>query len=201
MTREEFRKAIAQLESSNGRNTNHPMVNHGVNKGTKAIGTYALMPATVDELTKKKSDLAFLASMSPEQKTRYLIQHPETQDILFNQMYDHLDSRYRGNPRMMAEAYNAGMYLPVAKMTPSRLESSDYVNKFDKLTNKLSGNNIAQANIMPETQKIVKNTPQNLPTNDVASLESIINDPNNPFNQPDEMEDELLKKQGMLGYL
>ncbi len=203
MTEEEFLKIIRQIESSGGKNINHPMVHHGVNKGTKAIGEYALMPATVDELVKRKVEYQNLASMTPEQKQQYLEKNPQLQRKLAGFMYEHLKDRYNNNPIQMAAAYNQGMYLPPERLSPERTDKMDYVNKFKRLAQKISGNDIEQANIVPETQKIAKNIPNELPTIDVASLESILNDPNNPFNQMDEDEDsdELLKKQGMLGYL
>ena len=186
MTKEEFLSAIAKIESNNGRNINHPMVNTGINKGTHAIGTYALMPATVDELIKKRSEYSDLGTMTPDQKQQYLLAHPEAQQALAGQMYEHLSNRYNADPQKMAYAYNHGMYLPNSRMTPEKLAADNYTNKFNKLTGKLASNTTEQAKIMPEVEENLKKSSKNLPTIDVASLESILNDPRNPFNQTDE---------------
>lgn len=44
---------IAQLESSNGKFRNHPVVNSGIQRGTRAISSYGLMPNTVYEMAQK----------------------------------------------------------------------------------------------------------------------------------------------------
>lgn len=193
MDKQQFLKLIAQLESNNGRNTNHPIVNYGVNKGTHAIGKYALMPATADELV-KNNDPNGLKSLTPEQKYQYFQQHPEIQEDLAGKMYEHLSNRYHGDPQKMALGYNAGMYLPEASITPAKLESSPYVNKFNNLRAKLGDKSDTIANNMPEIQNNLKKDTKNLPTiGRDLSLEDILTDPNNPFlAQNDEDEENYL---------
>lgn len=47
---------IAQLESSSGKFRNHPVVNSGVQKGTRAVSSYGLMPRTLYDLAQKNPD-------------------------------------------------------------------------------------------------------------------------------------------------
>lgn len=196
--KDQWLKLIAQLESSNGQNTNHPMVEHGVNKGTHAIGTYALMPATVDELIKRDPAQAPLMAMNPDQKQAYLMAHPEVQKQLAGKMYDKLNESTGGDPAKMAYKYNHGMYLPDDRLGQDVLNNDDYTNKFTRLSQKVSGEPITTASITPEGKEYLKKSGQKLPTIDVASLDSIINDPANPFNKED---DEETEKDSRYSYL
>ena len=45
-----FLKTIQMIESSGGKNFNHPEIESGIHEGHRAIGNYGLMPNTVQEI-------------------------------------------------------------------------------------------------------------------------------------------------------
>jgi antitoxin component of RelBE/YafQ-DinJ toxin-antitoxin module len=54
MDKETFKRLISYLESSSGKQTDHPMVTSGIQKNTKAIGEYGLMPNTAIQMAKER---------------------------------------------------------------------------------------------------------------------------------------------------
>jgi hypothetical protein len=55
--RKHLLESIKFVESSGGKNLNHPWIQSGPHAGTRAIGSYAFMPATVKELVSKSGKL------------------------------------------------------------------------------------------------------------------------------------------------
>lgn len=188
MTREEFLKAIGQIESSGGKNTNHPTLKTGMHAGSSAIGKYALMPLTVDELVKNDPDLKYLAAMDEGSKRHTLENNQQLQDYLANAYYDKA-AKNSNNDQEIAYKWLHGYN---SHPTEEKLLNDQYTNKFKNLTSKLSNNNIQAANIMPNNENNLKKDAKILPTSTVASLEDILNDPNNPFNSVDDDQDEEL---------
>jgi len=43
-------QALAMIESSGGRNLDHPVVEHGLNRGTRAGGAFGMMPKTAKDI-------------------------------------------------------------------------------------------------------------------------------------------------------
>lgn len=73
---QDFLNKIAYLESSSGRNTNHPLVTSGLNAGTNAVGNYGLMPLTAQDLD-KNTGVNQLQDMEPGDVQEKLKQDPE----------------------------------------------------------------------------------------------------------------------------
>lgn len=126
MQRDDFLKAISQIESSGGKNTNHPISNAPLQAGQKAIGQYGLMPNTVDEMM-KRSGTRGPASVMPGS--------PAEQQIA-NQLADRVLNRFQ-DPDMAAYAWHSGHNL-----TPEQVQQRDYLNdpyvqKFQKIRKSL----------------------------------------------------------------
>lgn len=198
MTREErenILQILKQIESGGGRNFNHPTITHGVNKGMNAIGNWGLTPTTVDDLIKRSPEYAYLGKMDPLGKKKYLESNPDIEKALAEQLVDQVAQRQGNDPRKIAYAWNHGTYLNPNRITPEILEKDDYTNKFTRLSQKLGGNNTLPLNNQENNEKILRKPANILPTiGRITTLEDIVNDPNNPFNQPDESEDEDLSK-------
>lgn len=189
MTNDEILKFLAQIESNGGKNFNHQMVNHGINKGTRAIGTYGLMPATVDTIVKNRPEYRNLAAMSPIVKKQYIESHPEIEKILANQLVTNVSNRVGNDPEKIAYAWNHGTNLNPNNITPELLQNDQYTNKFNMLRGKLGNNSSDLAKNIPQNEELLKKDTKNLPTiGRTVSLNDIINDPNNPYNQEDDEE-------------
>src|ERR1700690_2172704 len=50
---QDFLNKIAYLESSSGKNTNHPVMQSGPHIGTHAVGNYGLMPLTAQDIDRQ----------------------------------------------------------------------------------------------------------------------------------------------------
>jgi len=191
MTKEQFLKIISKIESDEGRNTNHPMMKSGIHKGHQAIGKYALMPNTIDELIKRRVEYDFLKQMDPKRKAQYLAENPKVEADLANSMYNHLNTRMKGDPAKMAYAYNHGMYLNPDKINQETLKKDDYTNKYNKLAQLIGEKPVSLARNMQKSENNLQNTPKNLPTNSItpnilannSNLEDIMSDPSNPLNK------------------
>lgn len=137
----DFLKTISGVESNFGKNTNHPVMKTGMHKGQSAIGKYALMPNTVDDIVKnipaqQSEQYKQLLSMSPLAKKQYLEQNEPVQDELAKQLANRLVTRFK-NPTKAAYAWNQGQYLDPNTITPERLANADYVRKFNNIRKKL----------------------------------------------------------------
>jgi uncharacterized protein (UPF0147 family) len=182
MTREEFLQIIGQIESSGGKNTNHPVLKTGMHKGSSAIGKYALMPLTINELVKNNPQLQYLAQMDEARKRATLENNQALQDQLAGMYYD----KAAKNSNSDQEAAYKWLHGYNSRPTEQNLQNDEYTNKFNRLTQKLGNNTTVAANNMPKNENNLQNSVKNLPTNNIASLEDILNDPNNPFNEDDE---------------
>lgn len=116
--KEKFKRITKMIESSGGRNINHVPVDNETHKGDSAIGDYALMPETINELVKSrpvdidKEEQRRLLQMSGPEKKEYLVkQKPEYQEKLVDAMIDKLAENYGGDELKMNYAYEHGHNL------------------------------------------------------------------------------------------
>jgi hypothetical protein len=219
MTRDELLQILSQIESSGGQNFNHPTITHGPDQGTQAIGRYGLTSATVDDTVNKNPALQsaygnILSPLDPMGKKQYLESHPDVEQNIAGTLADRLSQRYGGDENKVAYAWNHGSYLNPNKITPDVLAKDDYTNKFQKLKTKFADSGtpsasapvqqqfVAQQNAGGPQRKMASNdgTPSGAPK---MSLEDIINDPANPFNEKDDdsdqgSDDELTKLKASL---
>jgi hypothetical protein len=87
-------KAIKMVESSNGKNTNHEMLENGPHKGTNAIGSYGLMPMTVKEMVSKnkrlKEKYGDSLNLDNDAIHEYVKNKPGMEDELAGHYYDQI---------------------------------------------------------------------------------------------------------------
>lgn len=137
---ENFLEKIGFIESSSGRNIKHKLIKTGVQKGTRAIGTWGLMPNTVKELIERKKidksadnqDL-FLDSLDTPQLYSFISSNPQVEKKYAKQLAQYVLERAGGNAEKAAYMWNMGHNLSPNKITANELNSSDYVKKFRRL--------------------------------------------------------------------
>lgn len=141
----DFLKKIKQLESSGGKDTDHKLMTHGIQKGTRAIGDYGIMPNTALETLNRMrmsgtlpEQYRGLVGADPETMSQSLESDPE----LYNSVADFnakraLD-RTGGDEEKAAYMWNQGLNLDPTTITPEQLEKANYIQKFRKLQQKLN---------------------------------------------------------------
>lgn len=106
-----FLDAIKQVESSGGKNLNHPVIESGIHAGQSAIGSYGLMPNTIKEIKKR-----FPASVETN-----------NEDILARKLAEYIAKKTGNDKEAMAASWFYGHNLPPERL--EKLKSSSYVKK------------------------------------------------------------------------
>ena len=132
--RDNFLNAISQVESSGGQDTNHPVIQHGLQAGQQAMGSYGLLPNTVDELNNRAR---LNNTLTPEMvaATRdpaSVANNPALQQQYANQLADRVLNRFP-TPQMAAYAWNGGHNLTPAQVQQRDYMNDPYVQKFQKV--------------------------------------------------------------------
>jgi|ERR1035437_688300 hypothetical protein len=139
LSQEDFLKLISQLESSGGKNLNHPAIQNGLQAGTTAAGQYGLMPNTIQELVNRQRlsgqatpAMRDIASEPPEQMKADVESNPDME----NQLAGQLATKVLGNtqdPAMAAYAWHSGHNLQPQQIQQRDYMNDPYVQKFLKL--------------------------------------------------------------------
>jgi len=125
--RAHFLDAIKQIESSGGKNTEHPIIQGGIHAGQQAIGSYGLMPNTVQELANRAHTRAPASIDAPDIQQKYA-----------DQLADHVLNRFQ-DPSMAAYAWNQGHNLTPEQVKARNYEQHPYVQRFQKIYRSLGG--------------------------------------------------------------
>lgn len=132
---EDFLSKIAQLESSGGKNTEHKKSTYGVQKGDTAIGTYGLMPKTIDEIANRTQDpeLLKLKAMSEDEKRAYMAQNPEVEKQAAHALATFVLDKQGGDEQKAAYSWLYGHNMSPEKIEKRNYQKEPYVEKFNKL--------------------------------------------------------------------
>jgi len=139
----EFLKRISQLESSGGQNTDHPVVQSGIQEGEQAIGQYALMPNTVRELINRRRlqgneispELQNIHKMPSPDMKKYIEENPNIEDDLANQLATKVIQGQVGDEDRAAYSWKMGHNLTPDRITDEKLNTNPYVQKYRNLKN------------------------------------------------------------------
>lgn len=144
-----FLKTTSMIESSGGKNLDHPKVAHGLHAGDRAVGQWALMPKTVKEIAGRMADdseIAPYAQMNSKKISQKLSQNPHHEkqmaSFLANKLYD----KFGGDENKMAYAWNQGHNIEPKSFDTDRKDylNHDYVKKYNKYKNQdISSRSIA----------------------------------------------------------
>ena len=130
MSQEEFLNYIQQIESSGGKNLNHPVVQSGVNAGDHAVGRYGLMPNTIRDTVKRG---VASGTLPPEMNNIDPSQlRPSAEDQIAKALASRVLNKYH-DPAMAAYSWNQGTSLSPDQIKQRDFMNSDYVQKFNKL--------------------------------------------------------------------
>lgn len=132
---------ISQLESSGGKNIAHPTIETGLQEGQTAIGNYGLLPNTVREVLNSMKHRG--APIPPELQNTLpltdkglagkLIEKPELQNAVAGDLMSRVLNRSGGDEDKAAYMWNTGHNLDPNSITPEKLDTNPYVEKFRKL--------------------------------------------------------------------
>jgi hypothetical protein len=137
--RDRFLDIIAQIESSGGKNFNHPEMQSGIHKGSSAIGRYGLMPNTVKEVVKRAElsgaatdPMRQIASQDPQTMKSLLESDPQLEQQMAHQLAKRVLEKFE-DPEMAAFSWNQGTNLTPQQIAERNYQENDYVKKFRKL--------------------------------------------------------------------
>ena len=136
---DDFLDSIGQVESGGGENFNHKLITSGMHKGHRAIGTYGLMPNTVDEVIQRSKaspnydpDLDRVLDMDPVEKKQYIENNPNVEKKIARTLASYVLNRQGGDQEKAAYAWNQGHNLTPDKIASTDYKNSDYVKKFNE---------------------------------------------------------------------
>jgi hypothetical protein len=145
----DFLSKISQLESSGGKNTDHPEMESGIQAGTSAIGKYGLMPNTVKQLINHRrengtitSDLHDLDQMSPRDMKAHIEANPELEEDLAGGLAKQVLQRQQGDEDKAAYSWTMGHNLGPNdisddKMNDDSTKGGQYVDKFRRIKDQM----------------------------------------------------------------
>jgi len=146
MDKEKFLELIRQIESSGGKNVDHRTMASGLHKGQAAMGEYGIMPKTAEEFVNRRKmrgqfgpDEAIMAQLNPKELKEFLAQQDRVEQNLAGDIAEHVLRRSGGDEDKAAYMWNMGHNKKVSSIDDDSLEASNYVDKFRKLKNMLSG--------------------------------------------------------------
>jgi hypothetical protein len=128
---------IMQSESTGGANVNHQPVAHGPYKGQRAIGRWALLKPTVDDVVKRMAHKGIagpqhksLAHMNRDQIATTFAQSPDLELDIARNLATHVLHRQKGNEHMAAYAWLNGHNLHHEDIAASGYKNHPYVQKY-----------------------------------------------------------------------
>lgn len=122
--------AIAQVESSGGKNLNHSPTSNG----DVAYGKFALMPNTIHDTIKGHKDLnskyGKALALRGQQLHRFMQDNKGLEDIIADRHLAHIEHNFKGNPDAIGFAWNQGITgTKRAKNKSMDISSHPYVKK------------------------------------------------------------------------
>src|SRR5271165_423835 len=107
-----FLGTIRQIESSGGRDTDHPKIQTGIQAGTTAYGQYGLLPYTVQEIANRNvmrgdldPDMQALKNMPTENVNDFLSQNPDVEEGIATDLADRVLTNQGGNEEKAAYSW------------------------------------------------------------------------------------------------
>ena len=135
-----FLANIGQIESSGGKNTKHKTITSGPQKGQTAIGTYGLLPNTVDEIANRSSDpdIQALGNMEADEQKSYLESNPDMEQKVARELASHVLNKQGGNEEKAAYSWLYGHNLSPESVDERDYQDEPYVQKYKALAGNVS---------------------------------------------------------------
>lgn len=142
--RDLFLDTISQLESSGGKNFDHPEMQHGIHEGHQAIGRFGLMPNTIKEIVNRSAregqatePMRSLASEPPSEIKRTLEADPEMEKYFADQLAKKVLGKQKDQEKA-AYSWHQGHNLSPKQIDERDYTNSEYVKRFRKLRDRLN---------------------------------------------------------------
>lgn len=137
----DFLQKIEQLESSGGKNTEHPVITaDNLQQGTRAIGRYGLMPNTVQEIVNRRRlrgtvspEMLDVSKMNPDDMKRYIESNPGLESQLAGDLANKVITNQVGDEDKAAYSWINGSNLKPDDIQDEDLNNSNYVQKYRSL--------------------------------------------------------------------
>lgn len=140
-----FLNILSMIESSGGKNFNHPTIESGIHKGHQAAGTYGLMPNTVKEVVNRmQSEGMNLPSLNkvvggdPQQIKAAIEENPEDEQRLAEYLAKHVLTKQQGDEEKAAYSWFKGHNLSPERIEQEGYKDHDYVKKYNEFKNLMS---------------------------------------------------------------
>ena len=155
-----FLDKIGEIESHNGKYTNHRVMTSGIHQGMHAIGKWGLMPLTVQEISRGSADpsVKALAQRDPSEYNDIINNDPVLEKKIATELGSKVLARQGGDELKAAYAWNNGHNLSPEQIPDEKLLGSPYVHKYFQLAGQ-SGSpqkNLAQ---VPDSSMNPEQTP------------------------------------------
>ena len=124
---------IGHIESNSGKNTNHPVVKHGLNRGDRAGGQFGVMPITAKETVSKNPALKLkyghILNLSNKQITVFLNNNKKASSEIASSHWKRLKKIFPNDKLKRVYAWNCGITCAL-KASKQEVVESKYVKKF-----------------------------------------------------------------------
>jgi GNAT superfamily N-acetyltransferase len=131
-----FLHNVMQVETSGGKNLKHPEVKFGTQKGTTAVGRFALMPNTIKEIANRyrlqgnnHPEVSAIHKMPAHQVSNYVTKNPHVELELARSLARHVIGRH-GNNERAAYAWKYGHNLTPKRIDNQKLANDPYTKNF-----------------------------------------------------------------------
>jgi hypothetical protein len=147
---EEFLQDVAFLESTNGQNLDHKIMDSGLHAKTKASGQFGVMPNTARETATRLKNRDALLNLDPsfsgdpeveqlsdpsipDDLLQFMLdENPEITNRIARYMGNLVDNRYKQDPEQKMYAWHHG-HNRLKPATPEQLNKSNHIQKYREL--------------------------------------------------------------------
>lgn len=137
---EGFLKVIEEIESSGGKNFNHPEMQEGIHAGHAAMGRFGLMPNTIKEIEARaraegraSDNMRRVAGLNDPMQMKVEIEaNPEIEREFARQLAERVLKKFP-DEQQAAYSWNQGHNLTPESVAKRKYQEHDYVKKFNKL--------------------------------------------------------------------
>ena len=155
-----FLDKIAKVESSGANpsdfSVEHPVIQTGLQRGQQAIGAYGLLPNTIDEMIERmrrersaSPELRGLEGLDKDELQKTFDNRPDLYQKITDRLAQHV-FRDTKDPEVAAYRWNTGHNLPLESITPDKLDSNPYVQKFKHINDTITRKPAAIADSLAE---------------------------------------------------
>lgn len=140
-----FLRTIQMIESSGGKNFNHPTMQSGMHQGHSAAGRYGLMPNTVKEVVGRMEREGYrfpmIGSQAPQSNRdpanlkQIVESNPDKEQRIAEYLAKQVLEKQRGNEERAAYSWLQGHNMTPEQVESKNYQDHDYVKKYNNFKN------------------------------------------------------------------